>query len=246
MSEQPTSTSTPARPGQKAPGKKYAGLTRNQWFIVGGVFVGALAYILWKRHQASTAAAASTTAPTNQGSNACTDANGNPVDCNELFAQELAALQNSVDQLGAQSGGGGGGTYGGGGSTTGTTGTTGTTDGGTGATSTAQPSGTPTSSGGSTSSGTKTATKTAGAITGLSAPAGSITKTSFKVQWKAAANATSYAYIVRDLASHTQVQSSTTTATSVTVSGLKSGIDYNFGVQGLPGGPGANIHVRTK
>jgi hypothetical protein len=235
VSEQPTAGA--ARP-PKAPGKTYAGLTRNQWFIVGGVFVAALGYILWRRHQAS-AAAASGTAPTNQGSNECTDANGNPVDCNELFAQELAALQNSLDQLGAQSGGGssgGGGTAGGNGTTPSVPDTV------TGAPATTQPPATPTSSGGTT--GTRIERR-AGAVTGLAATA--VTRTSFKATWRAAANATGgYAYIVRDLASHTEVKSGTTRSTSVTVSGLKPGTDYNFGVQGLPGGPGDNIHVRTK
>jgi hypothetical protein len=222
MSEQPTAQA--ARPGGPPGkgGKKYAGLTRNQWIITGGVFVAVLAYLLWKRHQASAAAASQT--PTSAGSNECTDANGNPVDCGELTAQELAAIQNQLDQLAGQAGGGG------------------TTDSGTGTTTTTSPApGTPTSAGGATA--TKTAAKTAGAVSGLTSSA--VTKTSFKVSWHAAANATSYAYIVRDLASHTQVKSGTTTSTSVTVSGLKSGTDYNFGVQGLPGGPGDNIHVRT-
>ena len=232
MSEQPTAQA--ARPGGPPGkgGKKYAGLTRNQWIITGGVFVAVLAYLLWKRHQASAAAASQT--PTSAGSNECTDANGNPVDCGELTAQELAAIQNQLDQLAGQAGGGG---TGGAGSSGG-----GTTDSGTGTTTNTSPApGTPTSAGGATA--TKTAAKTAGAISGLTSSA--VTKTSFKVSWHAAANATSYAYIVRDLASHTQVKSGTTTATSVTVSGLKSGVDYNFGVQGLPGGPGDNIHVRT-
>jgi hypothetical protein len=34
-----------------------------------------------------------------------------------------------------------------------------------------------------------------------------------------------------------------TRSTSVTVGGLKKGTTYNFAVQGLPGGPGDNIHV---
>ena len=234
MSEQPTAQ--PARPGGPPGkgGKKYAGLTRTQWIIVGGVFTAVLAYLLWKRHQASAAAASQT--PTSAGSNECTDANGNPVDCGELTAQELAAIQNQLDQLAGQAGGSGGS------GSTGASGGDGTgTTTGTGATSTTPAPGTPTSSGGATA--TKTAAKTAGAVSGLASSA--VTKTSFKVSWKAAANATSYAYIVRDLASHAQVKSGTTTATSVTVSGLKSGTDYNFGVQGLPGGPGDNIHVRT-
>lgn len=245
MSEQ--TVAAPPRPGTRAPGKKYAGLTRNQWFIVGGVFVAALGYILWKRHQA--AAAASSTAPTNQGSNECTDANGNPVDCNEAFAQELAALQNQLDQNGAASGAGGSTGGGGWGSSTGTgtgTGTTtGTSDGsglttGGGIPGWTQPVGAP-----GTVPGTVAAPpKTAGAITGLAAS--SVTKTSFRASWKAAANATGYQYQVRNLATHTdQTSLVQTKSTSVTISGLKSGTDYNFGVQALPGGPGANIHVRT-
>src|SRR5215472_12787765 len=211
MSEQPTAAPARPKPGQ---GKKYAGLTRNQWFIVGGVFVGALAYILWRRHQAASAA---NTAATNQGSNECTDASGNPVDCNEAFASELAALQNELDQIGQGGALGGGGSGG-----SGAGGTTGSD--GTGATSTTQPSGTPTSSGGTTSTGTKTAPKTAGAISGLASS--NVTKTSFTAKWNAASNATGgYAYIVRDLASHTQVKSGSTHSTSVTVSGLKSGTD---------------------
>jgi hypothetical protein len=236
VSEQPTAA--PARPpGSKAPGKKYAGLTRTQWLITGGVFVAALAFIWWRRRQAASAAAAQT--PTSAGSNECTDANGNPVDCGELTAQELAAIQNQLDQLASQAGGGGSGGAGsgGGGTTDGSTGTT---------TATAAAPGTPTSSSGSTAPAVKTAPRTtAAAITGLAASA--VTKTSFKASWNAAAGATGgYAYIVRDLATHKQVTSGTTRAASVTVSGLKSGTDYNFGVQALPGGAGANIHVRTK
>lgn len=239
MSEQPTAA--PTRPPPGAGGKKYAGLSKTQWYITGGVFVAVLGYLLWKRHQAS--AAAGSTAPTNQGSNECTDANGNPVDCNEQFAQELAALQNSVDQALGQQGGTGGGSAGGygGGGTTGTG--TGTVDGGaTGmGTTTSVAPGTPTTSSGATT--TKAAPKTAGTISGLAAS--NVTKTSFKASWKPAANATSYSWVVRNLASHTQTSAGTTKSTSVTVGGLKSGVDYNFGIQALPGGAGDNIHVRT-
>jgi len=167
MSESPTATAARPKRGQ---GKKYAGLTRNQWLITGGVFAAALGYILWKRHQASTAAASTTTAATNQGSNACTDSNGNPVDCNELFAQELATLANGLGQGGASGGGG----------TVGTVGTT-PSDGGTGATGTTQPS--PTSTGG----GTATATAPGGPITvipiGLHTTA--VNTTSAQVAWTA-------------------------------------------------------------
>lgn len=235
MSDQPTAA--PPKPGE---GKKYLGLTRQQLLIVGGVFVVALGYLWWRNKQAS---AASSQTPTSAGSNECTDANGNPVDCGELTAQELAAIQNQLDQLQGQAGGSSGGSSGGGYSIPDMSGATGAATGT--STTTANPAGTPTSSSGTTSSGTATAAKTAGAITGLASSA--VTKTSFKASWNAASNATGgYSYAVRDLASHTQVTAGTTRATSVTVSGLKSGVDYNFGIQGLPGGAGANIHVRTK
>jgi hypothetical protein len=240
MSEQPTAPPRPGPPG--AGGKKYGGLSRNQWFIVGGVFFGALGYLWWRRRQAAAAGNATQT-PTSAGSNECTDANGNPVDCGELTAQELAAIQNQLDQLQGQAGGSGGGSSGGGYSIPDMSGATGAATGT--STTTANPAGTPTSSSGTTSSGTATAAKTAGPISGLTSSA--VTKTSFKASWNAASNATGgYSYAVRNLASHTQVTAGTTRATSVTVSGLKSGIDYNFGIQGLPGGAGANIHVRTK
>jgi hypothetical protein len=239
MSEQP------AAGPRKTPGKTYAGLSRNQWFIVGGVFVAALGFIWWRRRQASAAQASSQGGVTNQGSNECTDANGNPVDCNEAFAQELAALQNSLDQLGAQSGGGGSAGGGGWAGSPGTTPAGAIPDTTTGAPAVSQPSATPVTSGGTTAGTTKTAPKTAGGISNLQASA--VTKTSFRVSWQAASNATGgYSWAVRDLASHTQVAQGTTRSTSVTVSGLKSGIDYNFGVQALPGGAGDNIHVRTK
>lgn len=228
MSDQPTAA---ARPPAKAQGKKYAGLTRSQWLITGGVFAVALGYILWKRHQAAAAAAAGTgTAATNQGSNECTDSNGNPVDCGELQASELAALQNQLDQLGAASGAGGSGDTG----TVGTSPATGT--------STTQPAATPTTSSGGTA--TATATKTAGAISNLQASA--VTKTTAKVSWNPAANATGgYSYKVTEL-NGTLVKSATTKSTSVSLSGLHPGWSYNFGVQGLPGGAGNNIHFSTK
>jgi Fibronectin type III domain len=233
MSEPATET-RPA-PGGKG-GKKYAGLTRTQWYITGGVFAAVLGYLLWKRHQAAAAAAAgaATGGAANQGSNECTDANGNPVDCNQAFASELAGLQNSLDQLGAASGAGGGGS-----TDTGTVGTT-PPDTVTGAPAMAAvPSGTPTTSTG----GTTTATKTAGAISNLSA---TTTTTTAKVSWNPAANASQgYSWRVEQL-NGGGIKTGTTKATSVTVSGLHPGWTYNFGIQGLPGGPGNNIHFVMK
>lgn len=242
MSETPTATATRPKPPAKGAGKKYAGLTRSQWLITGGVFAAALAYILWRRHQAAAAGTASQT-PTNQGSNECTDANGNPVDCNEAFAQELAGLQNALDQLGANSGAGGGGSSGGG-----TTGTTGTTDGGTGATSTTQPSGTATSSTGTTATktGTTTAAKPAAPATPTNVHATSVTASSITVAWNKVSDATSYR--IRVTYQSQLVKQQTATGTSATISGL--GADHTYGVHLASVGPGGtspegDVNIKT-
>ena len=245
MSETPTAAATRPKPAKGA-GKKYAGLTRNQWLIAGGVFVAALGYILWKRHQASTAAASTgSTAATNQGSNECTDANGNPVDCNEAFAAELAAMQNALDQLGANSGAGGGSS---GGGTAGTT-TPVTTDGGTGATSTTQPSGTATSTSGTTATKTGTgtvATKPAAPATPGNVHATSVTRSSITVAWNKVPNATSYR--IRVTYQSQLVKQQTATGTSATISGL--GADHTYGVHLAAVGPGGtspegDVQIKT-
>ena len=107
MSE-PTATATRAAP-PKAAGRKYLGLTRNQAIGVGAVFVGALAYILWRRHQASKTTATASTATSTSTST----------------ASELAALEDALEQLQAQ---GYGGTAGGSGAV-GTVGTSGASTG---------------------------------------------------------------------------------------------------------------------
>lgn len=95
MSEQPTAAARP--PAAKAPGKKYAGLSRNQWLITGGVFAAALAYILWRRHQAAKTA---TTATSTSASTATSTAL-------QAIEEELAQLQNQGYGSGGASGGGG-------------------------------------------------------------------------------------------------------------------------------------------
>ena len=227
MSDQPTAA--PPKPGE---GKKYLGLTRQQLLIVGGVFVVALGYLWWRNKQAS---AASSQTPTSAGSNECTDANGNPVDCSELEAQELAALQNQLDQLqanGSSSGSGGG--YGSDGS--------GTVTGSTTPSNTTNPSpNTPTTSTGGTA--TTTATK-AGAISNLQAY--NVKTTTATIKWNPATNASQgYYYAVTTASGGQTIKSGNTKSTSVSLSGLKSKTAYNFGVQGLPGGPGDNIHFTT-
>lgn len=72
-------------------------------------------------------------------------------------------------------------------------------------------------------------------------------KTSFAARWSASYAPEGYAYIVRDLNTHTQIGPLRhTRLLSVSIYGLRPGDSYNFGIQGLPGGPGANIHITTK
>jgi hypothetical protein len=99
-------------------------------------------------------------------------------------------------------------------------------------------------SGGSTTTTTTSSastSKAAGPISNLQAY--SVTKTGFTAKWNPASGATGgYSYEVKEL-DGTVVKKATTTSTGFSVSGLHSGWTYNVGVQGLPGGPGDNIHV---
>jgi Fibronectin type III domain len=77
--------------------------------------------------------------------------------------------------------------------------------------------------------------------------ASSVGKTSFTVRWSPATGATEgYAYIIRDLETHSEVHSGYTKGIVLTVRGLTADTEYNFGIQGLPSGPGSNIHIVTK
>lgn len=70
------------------------------------------------------------------------------------------------------------------------------------------------------------------------------TSSSVTVHWNPAAGASGgYKWA---LTGNGVSKSGTTKSTSVSVSGLSPKKTYNFGVQGLPGGPGNNIHVTTK
>jgi hypothetical protein len=219
MSEPTTSTAG------KPPGKKILGMNRTTVIIFAVALVGAGAWFLWKKHQASTAAAAtSTTTPTTDTSGTGTDDSG-----------DLSAIQSELEQLLASEGtaGAGAGSAGGGGTTTTTPVTTPVASGPPAST-------TPTTSTGSTA--TATTAKTAGAISNLQAT--SVGKTTAKVSWNKAANATGYSYRVTQM-NGKLIKSGETTATSVSLSGLTSKYEYNFGVQALPGGPGDNIHFTT-
>jgi hypothetical protein len=234
MSEQATAAAAaPPKPG-KGQGKKYAGLTRNQWLIGGGVFIAAIVFILWRRAQAAKTAA-SGSGTTSAGSNECTDANGNPVDCGELTAQELAALQNQLDQLQSQ---GYGGASGGGGSA-GAAGPNGTappatTTTGTGATGVTQPAGTPVTSGGAASTGTKTATKPAAPPAPPGVHAVKVTASSITVAWDKVTGATSYR--IRVTYQSKLVTQQVTASTTATISGL--GADHTYGIHVASTGPG--------
>ena len=241
MSEQPTATAAKPAAPKGAAGKKYAGLTKQQWYIAGGVFVAALIYIVWRNKKNAAASTAGTTA-TNQGSNECTDANGNPVDCNQAFAQELADLANAMDQLQAQGGGAGG---------SGVTGTVGTVPATvptttTGAPATTQPAGTPVTSTGAT------ATKTAPSSSKPGPPptpgnvhATKVTSSSITVAWNKATGATSYR--IRVTYQSQLVKQQTTASTTATISGL--GADHTYGVHLAsvgPGGTGPEGDVQIK
>lgn len=81
----------------------------------------------------------------------------------------------------------------------------------------------------------------AGAISNLQSSA--VTKSSFTARWNPASGATQgYAYVLSEL-NGTVVHKNTTKSTSISFTGLHPGWTYNLGVQGLPGGPGDNIHV---
>jgi cytoskeletal protein RodZ len=253
VSEPTTGTATraarPARGGRGAQ-QKHAGLTRNQWIgvgVVGLVAVGILIYI--KRKQAENAAAQSstTTAATAASSGTGTCDDGSTVPCGGLCADgtspsgcdqsgELSTLQTELGDLESALAQGQGGGGSGGVSTTPVQTTTPPATPTTSTTSTAS-----TSSTGTTA--TATAAK-AGAISNLQASG--VGTTTAKVSWNKAANATQgYAYKVTDLSSNSVVKSGNTTGTSVSLTGLKAKTGYNFGVQGLPGGPGDNIHFTT-
>jgi hypothetical protein len=86
---------------------------------------------------------------------------------------------------------------------------------------------------------------TAGHITNLQASI--VGKTSFTVRWNPAPGAVEgYGFVVRDLNTHTEAVSGYTKGIVLTVRHLHPDTEYNFGIQGLPGGPGSNIHVKTK
>jgi hypothetical protein len=69
------------------------------------------------------------------------------------------------------------------------------------------------------------------------------TATSFTVAWNSSYAPKGYSYRVEQMNAKI-VKQAVTTAHQVTVSGLHSGWTYNFGIQGLPGGPGKNLHVQ--
>jgi hypothetical protein len=84
-----------------------------------------------------------------------------------------------------------------------------------------------------------TGTKMAGAISNLALHANGTT--GFTARWNPASNATGgYSWHVTGGGVN---KSGTTKSTSASVTGLKKGQTYNFGIQALPGGPGNNEHI---
>lgn len=79
----------------------------------------------------------------------------------------------------------------------------------------------------------------AGAISNLAVR--SKTATGFTAQWNPALNASQgYRWVVTGGGVN---KPGSTKGTTASVSGLKKGQTYNFGIQALPGGPGDNMHV---
>jgi len=110
-----------------------------------------------------------------------------------------------------------------------------------------------TSTGQSGSSGSGTGTSS-GPTSGTPAKAGPISNlqatkvgsTTATVSWNATSGATGgYSYIVTNLKTGKASAPKTISGTSVNLTGLTSKTSYNFGVQGLPGGAGDNIHFTT-
>ena len=169
----------------------------------------------------------------------------------QLGAEE-AALANAAGQSAVSSGNGastygsGYGQYGGNGSGSWTAGNYSTAPAASDTTpvTTTAPAG---GSGSATTTAPAPAAVHAGAISNLQASG--ITKSSATIRWNPDSNNKGgYAYSVMKASNYPKgpaVKSGVTTGTSVTVSGLQSKTTYNFGVQGLPGGPGNNIHFTT-
>jgi len=229
--------------GTKAPAKKYAGLTRNQWLIVGALAVGALVYIVWKKRSQSSAAA-----PASSTASECTDANGNSVPCDQSdYSGQLSALQTELESLLAaegQSAAAGGTTTT---STGGTTSTGAPTGGGSPATYTWYENGveqqgtaaqmaaayaaTGTNAGQVVPGGTGTpAASTTTAAKTLPAPSGvhstKVTTSSITVAWTAVPGATGYR--IRVTYQSALVSTQQVTGTSATISGLTS--DHTYGI----------------
>lgn len=237
MSEQPESGPARQRPGQ---GGKILGLPRGQAIGVGVIGLVVVGYLLYRARKNAAAQQASTASTGGCPDGSSPDANGNCPQGSQDFSGALETLQSEIADLqgamaGAGAGGSGGGSVDGAGSVTAATGTT-----------TAPPTTAPATTVSPATPGAARAPAPAGPIAGLAVS--QTGTTSFTVTWHPATGATGgYSYVVRDLASHTQVgQAHHTTATRATVTGLKPGTDYNFGLQALPAGPGTNIHVRTK
>jgi hypothetical protein len=226
-------------PPKKPAGKKYAGLTRTQWIIAGVVFAAAVGYLLWRRHEAS--AAAASTANTASATSDCTDGNGNSIPCSDQTtggAGDLSSLEDELDSLlSGEAAAGGGGT-----AATGTTGTTGTT---TGTTTTG------------TSSSTSTATAAGGPITAI--PSGlhttMVSKNSAQIQWEPVTPPagqgplTGYSVACYDSSGKTVNGPFKVTTTVANIGGLKAGTAYHANVWADPastGGPHATVSFTTK
>lgn len=83
----------------------------------------------------------------------------------------------------------------------------------------------------------------AGSISGLAVK---VNGTSATISWHPASGASQGYFYELSQMNHVIVNKGNTKSTSVTISGLHRGWTYNFGIQALPGGKGANTHVNIK
>lgn len=91
-------------PTAKPSGPKIAGIDRRTAIVFGVALLGAVGYFLWKRHSSAAKPAATTGAATGS----CTDANGNPVPCEQMagidYAGQLSVIQTELESLMAAQG----------------------------------------------------------------------------------------------------------------------------------------------
>lgn len=93
---------TPAPPSPERP-SRVTGSSRTTWYVLGGAFVVALGLLWWRHHQQSAASSSATATGQGAATGSCTDANGNPVPCEEMagidYSGQLSTMQTELESL---------------------------------------------------------------------------------------------------------------------------------------------------